>query len=196
MRKLLVLGLIIFLSGCKSRKLTADSTEKFYLENLAEVIKNNNLESIYPRAEISEGVDLFEEGTVERAYTILYPDTDDELLIIWKDKTQNQPHQVYVSKPGRWQTREGITVGTSYEDLVKINDGPIDFYGFGWDYSGAVDWKDGKMKDSNVRVFLAPVSAPPNSFYGDHIIEADPQDILNLDLKVRAIIYQEMGERS
>ena len=46
------------------------------------------------------------------------------------------------------------------------------------------------MKDSKVRVFLAPVAAPPKGFYGDHIIEADPQDIINLDLKVRAVIFQ------
>ena len=190
MRKFLILGLIILASGCKSKKLTANSAEKFRLENLAEVIKKNNLETIYPEAEISEGIDLFEEGTIERAYSILYPNTKDELLIIWDDKTTNNPYQIYTENDGRWRTREGIEVGTSYEDLVEINEGSIDFYGFGWDYSGAVDWKDGKMKDSNVRVFLAPVTAPPKSFYGDQIIEADPQDIINLDLKVRAIIFQ------
>ncbi|MCY2685624.1 hypothetical protein [Salinimicrobium sp. TH3] len=190
MKKLLILGLIILASGCKSKKLTANSPEKFRLENLAEVINENSLEKIYPDAEISEGVDLFEEGTIERAYSILYPNTDDELLIIWEDKTMNKPHQIYTENDGRWRTSEGIEVGTSYEDLVKINEGSIDFYGFGWDYSGAVDWKDGKMKDSNVRVFLAPVAAPPKSFYGDKIIEADPEDIINLDLKVRAIILQ------
>lgn len=190
MKKLFILALIISISGCKSRKLTATSSERFQLENLAEVISENRLETIYPEAEISEGIDLFDEGTVERAYSILYPGTDDEILIIWEDKTQNLPHQIYVEKNGRWHTGEGITVGTRYEDLVEINNGPIDFYGFGWDYSGAVDWKDGKMSNSNVRVFLTPVDAPPKSFYGDHIIEANPEDIINLDLKVRAVIYQ------
>ncbi|WP_324720402.1 hypothetical protein [Salinimicrobium sp. HB62] len=190
MRKLLILALIVLASGCKSRKITSDSAEKFQMENLAKVISRNNLQKIYPEAEISEGIDLFEEGTVERAYSILYPNTDDELLIIWDDKTQNKPHQIYVENEGRWRTGEGIEVGTPYTDLERINEGPFDFYGFGWDYSGAVDWKDGKMKDSNIRVFLAPVAAPPKSFYGDQIIEADPEDIINLDLKVRAIILQ------
>ncbi|UZH54033.1 hypothetical protein JRG66_08425 [Salinimicrobium tongyeongense] len=190
MKKLLILALIISIAGCKSRKLQANSAEKFQLENLAEVISQNRLEAIYPEAQISEGVDLFDEGTVERAYSILYPETKDELLIIWEDRTQNRPHQIYVEKNGRWQTRNGIKVGTRYEDLVEVNKGPIDFYGFGWDYSGAVDWKGGKMEDSNVRVFLTPVEAPPKGFYGDHIIEANPQDIINLDLKVRAMVFQ------
>lgn len=190
MKKIMILALIILAAGCKSRKISADSAEKFEMENLAKVISKNSLKKIYPEAEISEGIDLFEEGTVERAYSILYPNTDDELLIIWDDKMANRPHQIYVENDGRWSTKQGIRVGTSYEDLEKINNGPIDFYGFGWDYSGAVDWKDGKMKDSNIRVFLAPVAAPPKSFYGDQIIEADPEDIINLDLKVRAIIFQ------
>ncbi len=190
----MILGLIILAAGCKSRKLTADSSEKYQLEKLSEVISKNNIQKIYPEAEISEGIDLFEEGTVERAYSILYPNTDDELLIIWEDKIRNQPHQIYVENDGRWKTGEGIEIGTSYEDLVAINGGPIDFYGFGWDYSGAVDWKDGKMENTNVRVFLAPVDAPPKSFYGDQIIEADPEDIINLHLKVRAIIIQNKTE--
>lgn len=190
MKKLMIIALIIFTAGCKSRKLSSNSAEKFRIENLAEVISKNNLRDIYPEAEISEGVDLFEEGTIERAYSILYPNTDDELLIIWDDKVANRPHQIYIENDGRWRTSEGIKIGTSYEDLEKINNGPIDFYGFGWDYSGAVDWKGGRMEDTNVRVFLAPVSAPPKSFYGDQIIQADPEDIINLDLKVRAIIFQ------
>ena len=190
MKKLVLLALIVLISGCKSRKISADSSEKFQLENLASIIEENNLENIYPEAGMSEGIDLFDEGTVERAYTILYPETDDELLIIWKDKARNEPHQIYFEKEGRWNTKEGIKVGTNYGDLEKINGGPIDFYGFGWDYSGAVDWKDGKMKDSKIRVFLAPVAAPPKGFYGDHIIKADPQDIINLNLKVRAVILQ------
>lgn len=190
MKKILIVGLVLLTLGCKSRKLSANSAEKFQLEKLAQVIQKNNLKNIYPDAKIAEGIDVFEEGTVERAYSILYPDTDDELLIIWKDKTQNAVEQLYFENDGRWVTGEGIRVGTTYEDLVKINNGPIDFYGFGWDYSGAVDWKDGKMQNSQVRVFLAPVAAPPKSFYGDQVIEANPEDIINLDLKVRAVMFQ------
>ena len=195
MKRLLILGLVLLATGCKSRKLTANSAEKFQLEKLMSAIDGNNLQKIYPEAKISEGIDLFEEGTVERAYSILYPNTNDELLIIWEDKARNQPHQVYVEKEGRWKTGSGIEIGTTYANLVEINEGPIDFYGFGWDYSGAVDWKDGKMADSNIRVFLAPTAAPPQRFYGDQIVEADPEDILNLDLKVRAIIIQKENDK-
>lgn len=188
MRRFLILGLILIIASCKSGKITADSAEKYQLENLNRVIADRNLEEIYPEAQIAEGVDLFEEGTVERPYSILYPETKDQLLIIWEDQTRTRPYQLYVENEGKWSTQNGIMVGTSYEDLVEINEGPIKFYGFGWDYSGAVDWNDGKLKDSNIRVFLAPTEAPPQNFYGDQIIEADPEEIVNLDLTVRAIM--------
>ncbi|WP_029037571.1 hypothetical protein [Salinimicrobium xinjiangense] len=188
MRKVLILGLILLAAGCKSRKITSNSPEKFQLENLEGIIADNNLKEIFPEARIAEGIDLFEEGTVELPYSILYPETADQLLIIWEDESRTRPYQLYFDNEGKWSTKNGIKVGTTYEELERINNGPIKFYGFGWDYSGAVDWNDGKLADSNIRVFLAPVNAPPQRFYGDQIIEADPEDILNLNLRVRAVM--------
>ena len=68
--------------------------------------------------------------------------------------------------------------------------GPIKFYGFGWDYSGAVDWSNGKFADSDIRVFLAPKGTPPNKFYGDGVIEATEEEIAALELSVQAIMFQ------
>ena len=188
MRNLFLLLLFFSMVACGSRKITANTPGKYEVENLAKVISQNNLKEVYPDALIAEGVDVFEEGTAKRPYSILYPETPDQLLIIWEDESRSKAYQIYIEDEGKWKTQTGISVGTSYEDLEEINNGPIKFYGFGWDYSGAVDWNDGKMADSNVRVFLAPVNAPPQSFYGDEIIEADPEEILNLNLVVRAIV--------
>jgi HAMP domain-containing protein len=82
MRKILFLTLVISLAACKSRK-PVSSSEKYELENLAHVISKGDLQKTFPDAQIAEGVDLFEEGTVERAYTLLYPDTKDELLLMY-----------------------------------------------------------------------------------------------------------------
>lgn len=191
MRKILLLSLLFSITACKSKRLTADSPEKYEIEKLAQVISKNDLEKVYPDAEIAEGVDFFEEGTVEKAYTILYPETQDEILLIWNDRNRTQLFQIFYKNDGRWKSNKGIEIGTPYEDLVEINGGPIDVYGFGWDYSGAVDWKDGKMADSKVRVFLEPQNAPPKRFYGDHIIDSSViEDIIDLKLRVRAIVFQ------
>lgn len=191
MKKVLILALILTAVGCKSKKLSSSSAEKFQVENLAEVIAKKDLNTIYPDAQISEGTDLFEEGTVERAYSLLYPGTSDELLIIWEDENRTRIHQLRFDKNGRWQTNNGIKVGTTYDELERINGKPVKFYGFGWDYSGAVDWNEGKLANSNVRVFLAPEDTPPNQFIGDKIVEATPEEIDALDLKVRAVLYQQ-----
>lgn len=190
MRKILALILLFGLVACKSKKLTADSPEKFQIERLAESLSGDNLQTIYPDAVITEGRDVFEEGTLERPYSILYPDTPDEILVIWQDERRDDIYQIYFENEGRWRSQSGIGIGTGYEELVGINEGPIDVYGFGWDYSGAVDFKDGKLADSNVRVFLSPVNTPPEKFYGDKIIEATPEEIQDLNLKVRALVYQ------
>lgn len=194
MRKILFLALSSTLVACNIGRITADSPEKYKIENLVKVIKNDDLEKVYPEASIAEGKGLFEEGTIERAYTVLYPDTKDEILITWRNRAGNEIEQIFYENEGKWGSDEGIQIGTSYDDLVELNEGPIKVYGFGWDYSGAVDWNEGKMADTNIRVFLAPVNAPPSSFYGDQIIEADLDDIRNLNLRVRAILYQNVDE--
>lgn len=190
MKNVLVLLLILLAAGCKSKKTGSASAEKFQLENLAEIIAENDLKAIYPEAQISEGTDLFEEGTVERPYSILYPGTADELLITWKDEARTQLHQLRFDKNGRWKAFNGIKVGTTYDQLVRLNGNPIKFYGFGWDYSGAVDWNGGKLSDSNIRVFLAPTNTPPGKFIGDQIVDATPEEIEALNLKVQAVLYQ------
>ena len=83
----------------------------------------------------------------------------------------------------------GIGVGTSYAELVERNGKPIKVYGFGWDYSGAVDWNGGNLQNSNLRVFLKPAIEPKPKFYTDGIIEPTQGEMDELDLRVGNIIY-------
>jgi hypothetical protein len=191
MRKILFLNiLVLVLAGCKSRKLTADSTDKFVIENLAQISSAEDLQRIYPDAAIEEGSDVFEEGIVKRPFTIIFPGTPNEALITWNDMERTQLNRIRVENDGRWKTDNGIEIGTTYRELEEINGNSIEFYGFGWDYSGAVDWNGGKLADSNIRVFLAPKGTPPNKFYGDRKIEASEEEIEALELTVQAILYQ------
>lgn len=188
MRKISFILCLLILASCNSaKKLSSDSTTKYTVENL-EKIDAEDLATVYPDANIKEGSGFYEEGTEERLYTILYPGTQDELHITWKDEERQNIHDLRYTSNGKWTSKTGIKIGDTYNDLVKLNKGPIDFYGFGWDYSGAVDWKGGKMENTDIRVFLSPRNEIPNEFYGDHIIEASPEQIEALDLKVSSII--------
>lgn len=192
MRRLMMIGLILFLASCKSKKLTADSPERFTIENLAKVSSPEELRNIFPNVEMEEGTDMFEEGTVERPYTVLYPGSPNEVLITWNNSSQDEIHSIRVENSGDWKSKTGISIGTPYKALVEMN-GPVNVYGFGWDYSGAVDWNNGKLADTNIRVFLAPKGTPPNKFYGDSVIEATEEEIKALDLSVQAILFQKPG---
>ncbi len=190
MKRLLFLLLIVGAGSCKSKQTAAIPAEKsFIIEDLV----NLNAEEIakrYNDANIKEDIGVYDEGTEERPFMILYPGTPDELEITWKDSEKTMINDIRFSEAGKWRSSEGIKIGTTYDELTTINKVPVGFYGFGWDYSGAVDWNGGRMENSKIRVFLAPQSSPPGKFYGDHLVKATPEEIKNLNLRVQTIIYK------
>jgi len=188
MRKIVMILAVLVMAACNSaKKGTSNSSSKYTVENLG----NMNAEDIqrnYPDANIEEGADMFEEVTEERPFTILYPGTTNELHITWQDKDRAKVHDLRYAQNGKWQSETGIDIGTSYAELNEMNGKNISFYGFGWDYSGAVNWNGGKLEKSGLRVFLKPGNKISNKFYGDKIIEATPEEIEALDLKVGSIM--------
>ena len=106
------------------------------------------------RGEIGLGEGIMAEGT------ILFPNTENELFSIWKeDQPFKQIQSIRVRKEGtQWKTAEGITIGTSLEDLVKINGKDFKFAGFEWDFAGVVlDWDEGAI-DKKLRMYLEPTN--------------------------------------
>ncbi|WP_373057674.1 hypothetical protein [Zunongwangia sp. H14] len=189
MKKLLLALLIPILFSCNStKKVTSNTSDKFVAENLLNNSKAEIKEK-YAGANMEEGSGMFEEGTVERSYTILYPETSDEVLITWA-ADDSGIYEIRFSEEGKWKTASGIKVGTTYEELNRLNGKPVSFYGFGWDYSGAVVWNGGKLENSNLNIFLGPQNEPAEKFYGDQIVKASPGEIKNLDLKVQAVILK------
>ncbi|WP_010227294.1 hypothetical protein [Gillisia marina] len=190
MRKFLYLSAILLVVACNSsKKATTPSSNQLFVEDLLDM-NALTLKSTFPNEVISEDVGLFEEGTEERAYTVISPNTPDELHITWKDKDRTQIEDIRMDSNGKWKSKSTIKIGSTYDELTEMNQKPISFYGFGWDYSGATLWNDGKLEKSNVHVFLAPEKEPKNKFYGDKIVTATPEEIKELDLKVKAILFK------
>jgi hypothetical protein len=190
MRKIYSLFVVLSLASCTSTKNTTSVTlDKFVVENLirfnSEEIKEN-----YPDANVYEALGFFEKGAEELPYSVLYPDTPNELNITWADASRTQIYDIRFSIGGDWRSSTGIKIGTTYEELNELNGKPISFYGFGWDYSGAVVWNEGKFEESKLRVFLSPNMEPKVKFYGDHIIEASPEEIEALNLRVQTIVFK------
>lgn len=185
MKKIVVILSVFSLIACGSSKNV--EANKFELEKLSS-LSAQEISKNFGAANIKEGEGLYDEGTEKRAYTILYPETSDELHITWTDASKKQIKDISFSNAGKWRTKEGIKVGTSYVELNKLNGKEISFYGFGWDYSGAVVWNNGKLERTKLRVFLAPENEPKARFIGDQIIKATPEEIAKMNLKVASII--------
>lgn len=104
--------------------------------HIAELFGAENVE----RYEIPVG----EGETVEG--TRVYGGTDNEFLIEWNEES-NTPERITIENPKtQWKTKEGITIGTTLDELEKINSAPFLLTGFAWGYEGrSVSWENGTL---------------------------------------------------
>ena len=190
MRKIFLTLIVLSLASCSSTQKTISPTlDKFIIENLIG-FNSEKIKETYPDANVYEAIGIFEEGTEELPYSVLFPETPNELHITWTDAGKSQMYDIRFSVGGNWKSSTGIKIGTSYDELNELNGKLISFYGFGWDYSGAVVWNEGEFEESKLRIFLSPEKEPKTKFYGDHIIEASAEEIEDMNLRVRTIIYK------
>jgi hypothetical protein len=115
--------------------------------------------------ETAPGTVLYREDSLRRAE------------ILWRDTTgRRHPARVILrGERSRWQVGPGISLGTSLEDLERLNGRPFSLAGFGWDYAGGViDWKGGALDSAlaGVRLYLDPgpsqyESVPYSQVVGD-----------------------------
>ena len=94
------------------------------------------------------------EGFVCRGTKIDFPGGD-SLEVTWLDaNSRTTPDNVRVLGK-RWATREGLRLGSTLQDLEKMNGDPFKLSGFGWDYGGTVGtWNGG------ILAYLAPGRPP------------------------------------
>ncbi len=92
------------------------------------------------------------------AASIVFPDSPDELIVEWQDGYEYKKlNRIRIEQKGaKWETEEGIKIGTTLDELLKINGKDFNFYGFDWDYGGvANEWEGGKI-NSQLTVVLSP----------------------------------------
>jgi hypothetical protein len=118
---------------------------------------------------------------------IVFPDTKDEIQIAYDTAVaKDKPAFIRIDQEGsHWKTNNGITIGTSLEELVKINGKDFDFFGFDWDYGGSVtDWKNGKLTN-DLQVGLGYDSNNlPNELMGDRTISSNHPKVKGQKIKV------------
>lgn len=163
--------------GVRAGILTRESTHQSLVQLLG------------PEAVIKEDLHVGESTWVQG--TIIYPNTNNELLIYWQNEDYETIRQIAISKPGgQWQTMKGIHIGQSIKEVTAINGGPFNLTGFQWDYAGkTLNWQGGKLSTHLTLAFdyNGDISIYP-FLIGDKIISSDNSSLLKLDPRVRQII--------
>ncbi|UYV15173.1 hypothetical protein [Porphyrobacter sp. ULC335] len=87
----------------------------------------------------------------------------------------------------------GVGHGTTRAELERLNGGPFEFYGFGWDYGGQVsDWNGGALGDIEGGCSLGAMIGGmedeaemlPTELVGDRSVRSDTPSLRALDVKV------------
>lgn len=142
-----------------------------------------------PEAVIKEDLHVGEGEWVQG--TIIYPNSNNELMIYWQNEDFETIRQIIISKPGsQWQTTTGVHIGQSIQKVTEINGAAFNLTGFQWDYAGkTLNWQGGNLSQHLTLVFdyTGDISIYP-FLIGDKIISSDNSSLLKLDPRVRQII--------
>lgn len=128
-------------------------------------------------------------GLPGEIYTYVYPNSKNEIQIRWNEQ---KPWIVSIYKNGtQWRTLEGLTIGSSINELVKINKRNFVISGYGWEYGGYVtSWNNGELTKykGKLDVFLDEGNGTlkGSNFIGEKLrISSDDQQLLQAKPKVK-----------
>jgi hypothetical protein len=90
---------------------------------------------------------------------VLFPDDSTRRIEVAFSDTVNLRYPRMVTLRGSlsmWHTIAGVSLGTTVDELQKLNEKPFEFNGFGWDYGGQiVNWHGGAMsRDTSIAIRL------------------------------------------
>jgi hypothetical protein len=107
--------------------------------------KKQDVEQIFGAQFIKEGDIFFPEGLSAKGFYI-FKDDAQELQCVTDEKT-GAIETILIRQPAAsWATAEGIKIGARLDELLKMNEKPIRFTGFGWDYGGNIcSFNGGKL---------------------------------------------------
>ena len=113
-----------------------------------------------------------------------------------KHKFQKIDRIIIRSKGTQWKTIDGITIGTSLSNIVKMNEKEVTILGFEWDYAGTlVSWNNGKLEKKydvgkKFAMSFESLSGKVNNYesvMGDKQLKSDNEVIKSMNLKVASM---------
>lgn len=153
------------------------------------------LQSIFGEANVGDAEIPIGDGKSERG-TVIFPNDKERRLFIQWEFYKIKPKAIIVEGT-RWRTTKGIGMGARLAELVRANQGPVSFAGFGWDYSGYVmSWRGGQLETDHrlrddISLYLMPTEpylpADFDAVQGDREFSSDLEAATKLNLRVNAM---------
>ncbi|MDP9230832.1 MAG: hypothetical protein M3O67_09210 [Bacteroidota bacterium] len=135
------------------RKRLPQANEIHYAEDLLQLTSHEYIVSVFGTANVKKDIFYLSKNEVNKC-SVLFPNTSLEVIFVWKDEVNsrgisfllisgqtrtksslNFSSQVELNK---WQSTRGIYLGMSLKELNKLNEKPIDFYGWESEEAGFV----------------------------------------------------------
>ena len=171
---------------CEPGKRVGPITSKTTLEEMMSFFGESNVgDALIPQGD----------GKTVRGTVIFSEDPERRLFIEWK--YHNVSPSAVIVEGKRWRTTKGFGVGSRLSEIVKANEGPISFAGFGWDYAGYImSWRGGALEADHrlrdtISLFLAPEQPYlPSDFealQGDREFSSEQPESTKLNLHVKAM---------
>lgn len=150
----------------------------------------DDLQKLYGEANIKDETICGAECIDSVDVTFVYPGSDKEFIIYWEDSFYHRKiGMIRCYTPGSpYHTAGGLKIGTTLNELLKMNGKPIAFLGFGWDYGGGViSLNHGVLENSNVRFNLdiSENHTGDNAVYGDTELHSEMPAVKKLADKIR-----------
>lgn len=114
--------------------------------------------------------------------TIVYKGTSQEITVYWQDKKfHNKISRVECTKANSpYHTSDDLKIGSSLNDVVKANKAFITFYGFGWDYGGAItNYNKGNLEKSKI-IFTLNCKGNDISLLGDREFNSKMPNVIKM----------------
>ncbi|MBN2663048.1 MAG: hypothetical protein JXR68_05315 [Bacteroidales bacterium] len=166
-------------------------------EHYATILNKADLITQFGETNLEDITVYYAEGTVEKEATVLTnPQNGYIIQYVWEDDNSTTSfieasYNVYdrnyeLVGTQKVEAENGLYLGMSLPDLVTWNGDDIQFYGFGWDYSGSVfETANSNLSNSRVKISLDLLSYDGAEFtLGDVELSSDDSRLDGLDIIV------------
>lgn len=166
------------------------------LEEIGELANNGNLSAAFPDSEMQKEIASINEGMDNVKVIWLNRNSANEVRIDFQPKDSTKVFRVTVEgKENKFHSEKGVELGMTIDELNSANRKPVDFYGFNWDFSGAVKFNNGQLENEKIRVYVKTDKKYGNQFIGDTPHTFEEAKAAKLELYVGKIIFEPSKSR-